>query len=175
MIILSIDPGMSTGIVLSEVQSSGRLKILHQEQTTGGLVDAVHGILYAYYKTDDRPAVICEKFTPRPHGGGSGFDLKQVEPLRIEGYLVGTHFIEDYKPGLPVWRQPHAQYFCGGDTQPEKRKRAKDFLRQHDLYVTGKEISAPDSEDVTSAMLHTLGYLRDIRHRPSLDYYFKGD
>lgn len=169
MNILSIDPGMSTGLVLASVTDDS-FEILERLQVTGGLLSVVKAVgdLEEWYGFD---RVVCEKFTPRPHAGG-GFSLDQVEPLRIEGWLVGEGFMPEFPEG-PVWRQPSQQYFCGGSTQPERRKNAKAFLKEHGLYVTGATVGQPDSEDVTSATLHLFGYLRDVRNPVVLERFFK--
>lgn len=134
--------------------------------------------LYAFFhsssNSDHEVEFIVEKFTPRPNGGGSGLKLSTVEPLRIEGALIALGIVDDYVQGRqnPQWVQPSAQYFAGGKSLPEKKKASREFLKKHDLHLTGKMVGCKDADDAISATLHSIGYMRQIRHLPSLRYYF---
>ena len=179
--VLSIDPGLSSGFAFGTYSDDEPLVVHYRSQVDGGLLGFCEGLStirsiidWHGVSIEQNLTTVCEKFTPRPHAGG-GFTLAQVEPLRIEGYLVGTGWLPDYEKRDPVWRQPAAQYYCGGSTKAERRKRSKAFLRERGLYLTGKDVEAPDAEDAISATLHLLGFLRDVRHRPTLERYFHGD
>ena len=116
--------------------------------------------------------VICEKFTPRPNGKG-GLTLASVEPLRIEGHLVGSGIMPDYPD--KAWRQPSSQYFMcptRGMTLPEKKKAARAWLKENGFYFTGRDVGCKDADDARSATLHALSYLRKF-HRPTQEKYFK--
>lgn len=112
--------------------------------------------------------LVCEKFTPY-----QSLTLASAEPLRIEGWLVGTGKIPDYK-NQEFWPQPAAQYFMAdsGDSLATKKKKAREFLKKHDLYVTGGKVGRKDSNDVTSATLHAIWYMVKIRHMPTMKKYF---
>ena len=110
--------------------------------------------------------VICEKFTPRPNGKG-GLTLASVEPLRIEGHLVGSGIMPDYPD--KAWRQPSSQYFMcptRGMTLPEKKKAANKWLKDNGFYFTGRDVGCKDADDARSATLHALSYLRKF-HKPT--------
>lgn len=113
--------------------------------------------------------IICEKFTPR-----QALTLDSVEPLRIEGYLVGTGVMPDYVQGKPntLWNQPIQQYFSGGYDLKSRKKAAYDFLRKHDLYLTGKQVGCKDAHDAMSATLHAISWLRRQHHEPTLRAYW---
>lgn len=171
--IVSIDPGMSTGVAIGFITETSPLKDVHRIQVTGGLMGFVE-IVNELVLNDRNTTVVCEKFTPRPNGSRGGLTLKSVEPLRIEGFLVGREFIEDYEASSRCWRQPASQYFSGGDNLAEKKKHSREWLKDRGLYLTGKDVQSPDADDAISATLHLLGYLRDTKHMPTLKHYFKG-
>lgn len=177
---LAIDPGLSTGIVLF---SWGERRTFRREgvwQFTGGaeglrewLYD--HSILvnakrHFTYGAGQMPleAVVVEKFTPQQSGS---FNLTEgaVEPLRCEGVLIARADRDAY-----VWQRPAAQYFMGGTGPVDRKKRSREFLKKHDLYLTGSmlEPSRPDADDAISATLHAIAYLRGIRNLPTLKGFF---
>lgn len=168
--LLSLDPGMSSGLVLGAYTDTEPFHVVEMAQVTGGLKGFISEIWNMYVQRDS--LVICEKFTPRPNNGGGGLSLKSVEPLRIEGYLVGNRYLPDYSPQEKQWRQPSQQYL-GGGTLAEKKKLARDFLRECGMLSTGKDVGQPDADDVNSATMHALNYLRDKKHMPTLEAYYK--
>lgn len=113
--------------------------------------------------------VVCEKFTPR-----QALKLDAVEPLRVEGALIALGVMPDYHVGKknPLWGQPSAQYFCGGKTPAERKKFSREFLKKHDLHLTGKMVGCKDADDAISATLHAFAFLRRISHKPTLNHYF---
>lgn len=211
--LISIDPGMSSGIAVGTYSDTEPFQLTHVFQIEGGLKGFVKNVRlieeeYALWgslhigrksfnlwdtlysgcvcgsEDDDCDCpfdveeeygdVICEKFTPRPNGKG-GLTLASVEPLRIEGHLVGSGVMPDYPD--KAWRQPSSQYFMcptRGVTLPEKKKSANKWLRENGFYFTGKDVGCKDADDARSATLHALSYLRKF-HRPTQEKYFKGE
>lgn len=209
--LISIDPGMSSGIAVGTYSDTDPFELTHVFQIEGGLKGFVKNVRlsqgdYAEYgslwvlrnsfrlwntvypecacESDDceHPYdaleeygdIICEKFTPRPNGKG-GLTLPSVEPLRIEGYLVGSGIMPD-APGKN-WRQPSSQYFMcpsRGMTLPQKKKAARAWLKENDFYFTGKDVGCKDADDARSATLHALSYLRKF-HRPTQLMFFGGE
>lgn len=186
--LLSVDPGLMTGLVLGEYTDDTTYERLAYWQVSGGL----GGFLEWHYQNWDRGEhwlfgipyeerisadfeikVIAEKFVPLS-GGGFSHTLKSVEPLRIEGAMVALGMIEDYAPdgGNANWQRADKQYFCGGKTKAEKRKLSKQFLKDHGLYLTGKDVGQKDAEDYFSSILHAFAYMRKIGHEPTLKHYF---
>lgn len=158
-------------MVLGTFSETEPFRIKEVYQVSGGLkgIYELFETTTLYWRSD---VIICEKFIPRPNPGGGGLTLKTVEPLRIEGWLVAAGYMPDYKPGLHVWRQPSQQYL-GGDTVKEKRKNVKKFLKKIGLYYTGSQLEKKDSDDVISATMHAINFLRDEFHTPTLEAYFK--
>lgn len=198
--LISIDPGMSSGICVGTYSDTEPFQLTHVFQIEGGLRGFVKNVrmieetwgeycslsvaremfdlwnTYNFGSEDEEVVtegvVICEKFTPRPNGKG-GLTLPSVEPLRIEGYLVGNGIMPDYPD--KHWRQPSSQYFMcptRGMTLPEKKKAANKWLKENGFYFTGKDVGCKDADDARSATLHALSYLRKF-HRPTQEKYFK--
>lgn len=184
--LLSIDPGLSSGLVLGEYTDDTPYKRLAYWQVAGGL----SGFLEWYYEywslgepwllgipyerviaPDFELKVIAEKFVPLS-GGGFSHTLKSTTPLVIEGAMIALGMIEDYAPESAAWQRADKQYFCGGKTKAEKRKLSKQFLKDHGLYLTGKDVGQPDAEDYCSSILHAFAYMRKIGHEPTLKHYF---
>ena len=209
--LISIDPGMSSGIAVGTYSDTEPFQLTHVFQIEGGLKGFVKNVrlieeeyalwgslhigrksfnlwdtLYSgcvcgsedddcdcpFDVAEEYGDVICEKFTPRPNGKG-GLTLASVEPLRIEGHLVGSGVMPDYPD--KAWRQPSSQYFMcptRGMTLPEKKKAANRWLKENGFYFTGKDVGCKDADDARSATLHALSYLRKF-HRPTQEKYFK--
>lgn len=182
---LSIDPGMSTGICLFSWDDpdyiDGAFRQERLWQFVGG-ADFLARWLENFAKLSPDAigfpvmeyaglpviisALVVEKFTPRPHETFS-LTQKAVEPLRGEGVLIGRGLLPYIR-----WREPSQQYFMGGSDLADKKKRSRDFLKLNGLYVTGKNVDAPDADDAISAQLHAIAFLRNIRHMPTINEFF---
>jgi hypothetical protein len=173
---LTIDPGMSNGVCLFS-WTDEQDGYFRQEEVWqfGGGAEGLADFM-GYYKMRSGPhptmdgktldALIVEKFTPR---GGPEFRLTQdsVEPLRGEGVLIGRGFV----PYI-TWQPPAAQYFMGGATLPERKKRSREFLKRNGIYITGGLVGQRDADDAISAELHAIAWLRRRRHMPTLVEFF---
>lgn len=181
--LLSIDPGLSTGIVLGEYGDDAAWDLVARWQVAGGVkglcdwwednvwagIDAFQ-ILNVNMGDGDwilaNEDVICEKFTPLA-GKGFNHTEKNLEPLRVEGALLAL--------GLnPVWRRPAQQYWVTEENAQGKRRKQKAWIKTNfpDLYMTGATFGQPDAEDGWSALLHSLSYMRSIKHEPTLKHYW---
>lgn len=190
--LISIDPGMSSGIAVGTYSDTEAFQLTHVFQIEGGLLGFRDHVAFGRaYLTPDSPVtslsvggvvhvavapleIICEKFTPRPNGKG-GLTLASVEPLRIEGHLVGSGVMPDYPD--KAWRQPSSQYFMcpsRGVTLPEKKKAARAWLKENGFYFTGRDVGCKDADDARSATLHALSYLRKF-HKPTQLAFFGGE
>ena len=200
--LISIDPGISSGICVGTYSDTEPFQLTHVFQIEGGLKGFVkdvrlveetwgeYGFLSVSREMFDlwdthrmgsedeevvkEGEVICEKFTPRPNGKG-GLTLASVEPLRIEGHLVGSGIMPDYPD--KTWRQPSSQYFmcpARGMTLPEKKKAANRWLKDNGFYFTGRDVGCKDADDARSATLHALSYLRKF-HKPTQLAFFGGE
>lgn len=180
---ISIDPGMSTGVVLfswggeqdeyfkqEEVwQFDGGARMLTVFLETRLVAHPGDAPMF-YGKRIDRMVsierIVMEKFTPR---GGPGFSLTQAssEPLRCEGVMIGRG-LETYID----WQEPSVQYFMGGADLRDRKKRSREFLKLHGIYLTGKAVDKKDADDAISAELHAIAWLRRKRHMPTLVEFF---
>lgn len=169
---LVIDPGMSTGIVLAERGDMTPFKIIGQWQLMdGGLPQFVDWVDNTFEGSWQGLEVVCEKFSPLPRV----FKLRELEPIRIEGYVYG---LCNSGFDIPVkWQPPAAMLIAGtnngGNTRAQKQaanKRAgDDVLRKLGLWTTGKQFGTKDANDANAAMKHLIAYLRNIGHGPSLE------
>lgn len=154
--VLSIDPGMSTGLVRAKVTDDAKPHIEWKLQVENGL-EGLQDMELPFYLTDpllDR--VVCEAFHPRPMS--RSYRLDELEPLRIEGYVWGHR-------GDTLFRQPEQRHlFKEGDNFA----KSKAFLQWAGYWTTGSEVGCDDANDTNSAMMHLFGYLRDNKHRPTI-------
>lgn len=191
--LLSIDPGMSTGISFWSFTADEPLERLGYWQVPDGLAgflrwheervtppndwdsDPRSGFWYDdLNSTRMLDLVVVEKFIPRS-GKRFSHTLSSVEPLRIEGAIVALGLTDDYSADSSQWQQPSQQYFCGGSGVKEKRKLSKEWLKTHGLYLTGSKVGKKDAEDVLSSTFHAFTYMRTIRHMPTLRKYFQDE
>lgn len=176
MIGLTIDPGKSNGICLWEAGGLGFL-IIDRWQFSGGAdalstwldVQMLVGLqkLIVYSKDSIRFKVdrlVVEKFTPHENEGFK-LTVDAVEPLVCEGVLIAHKL----RPFIQ-WAQPAQQYFIGSSEAPkkEKLKAARRFLQTHHMLPSGTEFGTKDADDAVSATLHSIAYLRRIRHMPTM-------
>jgi hypothetical protein len=54
----------------------------------------------------------------------------------------------------------------------DKKKLSRAFLKDHGLYTTGSQVGMKDADDVISATLHGIAWLRRQRHMPTLRALF---
>lgn len=150
--LISIDPGMSTGIVLAGFEPDEPMQLDHAYQVSGGIQGA---LLEIEDLIDAEMVIVCEKFSPRP--GARSWKLAELEPLRIEGALEAIYGDRIY------WRKP------------EQRKLVRDlpttehFLKANGYWTSPKDVGRKDADDANAATMHALGYLRDRAHRPTID------
>ncbi len=180
---LSIDPGMSNGLCEFTWGDDEPFKPVRLLQFSGGapaLAKVVKGMglgvstgrgmtPYAVLSSKRLDALVVEKFTPRSARAGAEFALTRdsAEPLRGEGVLIGLGLEE-----MIQWGEPSQQYFMGGESLPEKKKRAREFLKLHGLYLTGSMVGQQDADDAISAELHAIAWLRRQRHMPTIEALF---
>ena len=188
--LLSIDPGLSSGIALFRYSDIDPAILIEKWQITGG-IDGFLEWLEPHYMYPDHEyvlggaemgfegcswreiggetlAVTVEKFTPR-----QALTLDAAEPMLIEGALIALGIVPKYTPPKhPNWAQPSAQYFAGGKTLPEKKKRQHKWLKDWGFYVTGKDVGCKDADDVRSAISHGLAWFRRQKHMPTIQQYF---
>ena len=165
--LLSIDPGLSSGLTTWEYGDSKPATLLKYWQVEGGIEGFLEWTSHNGIYADD---VVVEKFTPR-----QSLTLASAEPLLIEGALIALGYVPPYKPGgkNPNWQHPAQMYFTGGDDLAAKKKRAHAWLKEHGLYVTGKDVGCKDALDARSSLLHAMVWFRKQKHLPTLRAYFE--
>ena len=169
--ILSIDPGVSSGLVLGDFTETRGLTRWDAWQVSGGLLGLIGWMDCNTTALEVADVTICEKFVPL-NNKGFGHTLKSVEPLRIEGALIVEGVMLDYTPDtFDVWPRPASMYFMGGANKREKLQRSRAWLKEHGLLLTGKDVGQADADDAISATLHAFAYLLHQRHLPTMKHY----
>ena len=174
--LLSIDPGVSTGVVLGHYHERCPYAPIGSWQVSGGVKGFLDWWNEAGFSDEEGWLIpefttICEKFVPLNNKGFS-HTLKSVEPLRIEGMLVAYGVMPDYLPEtFDIWPRASSLYFMGGANKAEKLKRSRAWLKEQGLLLTGKDVGQPNADDAVSATLHAFAYLLRQRHLPTMKHY----
>lgn len=178
--VLSIDPGLSTGIVLghyTETEPYVRDAFWQVEEGLPGFKRwlKVHWDVLGYWWFPEaaaetfgfpEPTVVVEQFVPL--ASARAFKVEELEPIRIEGAIEALEI-------AAVWQRAGAQVLAGGDTPAQRKKASDDLLRRAGLWTTGKMVNMPDSNDVNSAQKHGMHYMAfDLKHEPTMKAYFGG-
>jgi len=178
--ILSIDPGLSTGIALIKYNTSSPGTFVQGWQILGGafaLNSWLRNFSVSWVYDDgepvnDRIEIIAEKFTARNTRGFS-YRTEALEPLRCEGVLLAHHVLPDYPD--EHWRDPNQQYIFGGKDKASKKKAQHAWLKENGFYLTGKDLGTPDADDYRSAAAHAISYLmKKKHHKPTFDLVVGG-
>ena len=198
--VLACDPGKSSGIALLAYNETEPAKLVKAWQFGNGVQGLLDWLdahrLWDYdcgygsheqiwvlpmtahpsssgYVRDSQLTAISEKFVPVP-GKGFAQSLDSTLPLVCEGVLIAYGVMPVYDSKEKRWQRPNTMYMYGGSTLAEKKKRAREFLKKHGLYVTGKELGTPDNNDAVSAILHGIAYVvKTLEHRKTWDAYFE--
>jgi len=169
--ILSIDTGVSSGLVLGDFTETRGFTRWDAWQVSGGLLGLIGWMDCNTTALEVADVTVCEKFVPL-NNKGFGHTLKSVEPLRIEGALIALGIMPEYLPEhYDVWPRPASMYFMGGANKREKLQRSRAWLKEHGLLLTGKDVGQADADDAISATLHAFAYLLHQRHRPTMKHY----
>lgn len=184
--LLAWDVGKSTGVALGSYSDTEPYRLVKAWQFGNGIqglqewldehwVQSKKALVISgetYVDDGHFLTIMAEKFVPIP-GGGFSQGLDSTLPLVGEGVLIGRGLMPPYTPTEKRWQRASAQYRQGGKDRAEKRKISRKFLKDNGLYVFGKELGAPDSEDAMSAILHSLNYMTHVlHHRPTWDTYY---
>lgn len=160
--LLSIDPGLSSGLALLKYEGDTAPELVDSRQFSGG-AEALNGWIADRWPSieylSSSVAVIAEKFNARNTGSFS-YTTASLEPLRCEGVLLAHNLPDKYV-------QPPQQYFAGGKGKVDKKKRQHRALKDLGFYVTGSMVDSADADDVRSAIAHGLAYLARTGHRPT--------
>ena len=188
--VLSYDLGKSSGVALLAYNETEPVRLVKAWQFGNGVQGLLDWLENHYpnsgwllpYSPDSEAerlfwssevVVVSEKFTPL-QGKGFAQTLDSTLPLVCEGVLIAYWIMPVYDSKEKRWQRPNTMYMYGGSTLAEKKKRAREFLKKHGLYVTGKELGAPDNNDAVSAILHGIAYVvKTLEHRKTWNAYFE--
>lgn len=184
--ILSIDPGLESGISLIGYRKEGGPWLERAWQFKGGaftlrnwiatnlnLDPDQNGLSVQQYLRSNHaePEIVAEKFTARNTKGFS-YSTASLEPLRGEGVLIALGLMPDYEVKEKRWRDPGQQYLVGGKDLADKKKRQHRFLDESGFRIDSKVLGykRPDYNDARSAAAHGLKYLASVEnHKPTFD------
>lgn len=192
--LLSVDPGKSSGLTLWTVPDTERAERIGAWQVEGGLAGFLGWVDRWICFPDesdiwptDVPEVeipgagiatvpflcLSERFTPLQN---QGFSLTSdaVEPLRIEGAMIALGMIPHYDEAPDQWQRPAQMYLYGGTNLADRKKRARAWLKERDLLLTGKDVGCKDAHDAVSSTLHALAWLRS-HHEPTRAHFWGGE
>lgn len=191
--LISIDPGLSSGVIAGTYSDEEPFRVTHAFQIEGGVegflesvwhFEGASEIYYGNHKFlqfpegdpiqltpeswTGRAQFIVEKFTARSvSAGGFSYRTRDLEPLRVEGAILALG-IE------PQWMNPAQQYILGGKSLQEKLKNRNAWLKEHaelGYYLTGKSVGQGDANDARSALSHCISWLRRNKHQPTLELF----
>lgn len=169
--LLTIDPGKSTGIVLGvfgEHVPYTRIGYWQVEGGTegfcdwylehdGGMVDVVDHLVTLFGEDGGGSQrrvkfdKVVEKFILNP---GNTFTA-DLTPVEIQGALIA---FGEY----PIWHN-----------RTDKVLVKDEVLKRNDLWLTGSMVECKDARDVNDATVHALAHMMKIRHKPTLQEYFR--
>jgi hypothetical protein len=165
--VLAVDPGQATGVAIGRYTDELPLKVIFTGIINGGTygfskwLDDTNdcGSIIDKHMCDNALSpigaelrVVSENFKLR--GGNFAPDL---EPLRIEGVLI-DHF---WDTSLS-WQAPADKGLVGDE-----------FLKRHNLWLTGKDVDHTDGRDANDALLHLFAFAMKTKHRPTLEAYWR--
>lgn len=187
--LISLDPGLSTGVICGTYSDTEPFRVTHAFQIEGGVEGVLGGFSTSYewlgedtllfvhlpglespIEVSDEVTVLAEKFTARGSANaGFSYRTDALEPLKIEGAILALGV-------KPIWVSPQQQYFLGGESKAGKLKNRNAWFKEHkDLgyYITGKDVGCKDANDARSALAHCISYLRREKHLPTLSLFRK--
>lgn len=177
--VLSIDPGLSSAIVLLSYDPDDVPTLEYVTQFSGG-AEAVNGWVskrqrephagfwveqFFWIEPED---VICESFTARSTKGFA-YTTASLEALPVIGGLVALGLVD--RADKKRYRSPKDQYLVGGKAEAAKKRQHR-FLEDSGYYIGRKEIgeTLKDYDDARSATAHGLAYIAKVkRHKPTFD------
>ena len=166
---MAIDPGEATGIAIGRITEDDAMEVVYTAIVPGGTTglinwlentgngrhitefDCMRNYPKQYDEIDYHLDVICETFRVM----ATRFTAN-VEPLRIEGVIM------DRFGSVVHWQQPSDKKLVGDS-----------FLKEHDLWQTGKALGHSDGRDANDALLHLFAFAMKRKHIPTLEAYWR--
>lgn len=149
--IVVYDPGLITGVAEGVFSDTEPLHIL------GGAALTYEEVLAGFPDIASVPFdyAVSERFVARTDNNF----VPDLTPVRVEGIL-------DLAYNQQVIYRPRTK----------KSQVPDSILREHGIWVTGKDVGWTDGRDVNDAIIHMLGFVAfDLRHVPTLREYFGSD
>lgn len=167
--VFAIDPGKATGVAMGRITDVEAVEMIYAGIIPGG----TEGFIQWLDLTDDGYYVArmdCEKYYPDEYAKmdyqvnvvSERFNARMnrfipdLEPVRIEGVLM-----DRYRKQV-MWQEPLDKSLVGDD-----------FLKRHELWMTGSQVNHTDGRDANDALLHMFAYLMRRKHLPTLAYYWR--
>jgi len=147
--IVAYDPGLVTGVAQGVFSDTEPLRVL------GGIALTYDEILEGF---DDMTQVkfdhvVSEKFIARTDNPF----VPDLTPVRVEG-ILDLAYERDIN-----WR-----------LRTKKSQVPDSILKEHGIWMTGKDVDWTDGRDVNDAIIHMIGYVAfDLRHVPTIREYFQ--
>lgn len=198
--LISIDGGMSTGLIVGTYSDDTPFELTHAFQVEGGVEGFVKNVSH-YDDTDDfSDGGTCFSIDHHSGSWSESFCLWYGEMLsRDEVVEAPTVLVEKFNArgsanagfsytsksleplriegaliamGIPItWVQPPQQYFLPGSSKAEKKKRQHAWLKENGFYIAPKDVGCSDADDARSALAHCISYLRRQKHKPTLELF----
>lgn len=141
MIVMAVDPGKSTGIVVAEQTKEYEYNILHYAQQSHDTFIETVAWLNRELDNWNVHMVITEQFDLRPHNKF----LADITPIKVNSVLEYICITE----GIMLKTQTPAQV---------KHLVKDQVLKNLGWWLTGKQVGCPDADDVRDAFRHLVHY-----------------
>lgn len=151
MMVVGLDPGKSTGIVICSYSETEPLSVLEKIVTHNG-IDGFSDWWHSCGDSLSEAEWAVESFVLR----GSNDFVADLSGVEIIGFLKGM-------------KLPHLSL----QARTLKPLVPDALLKKHGLWVTGKEVNHTDGRDVLDAEIHALVYMMKKKHGPTLRKYFE--
>mgnify|MGYP001064578100 CR=1 FL=1 len=198
--LISIDGGMSSGIIVGTYSDDTPFELTHAFQIEGGVEGFIRNV-HHYDDTDsfsdggtcfavDHHSGSWAKGICHWYGDILGRDEIEeptflVEKFTARGAAAGpfalrTSALEPLRiegailaMGItPTWVSPQQQYFLPGESKAKKKQAQHKWLRENGYAIMPKDLGTKDADDARSACAHAISWLRKF-HKPTQDMFRK--
>lgn len=154
--LMAVDPGGATGVATGSYSDTEPLRFTDTYTIPKG-VEGFSEVFWNGMDTFYPEKLIVETFVPRANEF-----LASVAGVEVIGFIKGTSLDT-------IWQDRGEKAdLTGGDGQAANDA----WLKEHDLWLTGKQVGWKDARDALDARIHALVYMKKIRHIPTLREYF---
>lgn len=144
--ILALDPGAVTGFAIGSFSVRTPLRFIEEGVLTNET--DLHWLL----NSTNQDITVAEKFVL---SSGNQF-VADLSGVRLEGLIEALRYDV-------VWR-----------LRSTKTQVPDSVLKEHNIWITGKQVGWTDGRDVNDAIIHALGHVAfTMHHKPTLEKYFK--